>query len=68
MIKCKPNNQTTKPKMEDITMGEKEDAKKYRELKAKEKRYWTKQKLMLKKASAAGITVTEAEIDAEIKK
>lgn len=36
------------------------------ERKAKEKRYWVRQSLILKKAAAAGIKVTEAEIDAEI--
>jgi hypothetical protein len=36
--------------------------------KEKERRYWTKQKLILRKAAAAGITVSEAEIDAELKK
>ncbi len=45
-----------------------EAAKKYKELKMKERRYTVKQKLMLKKAVAAGIVVTEAEIDAELNK
>ena len=47
-------------------LSEKEAASKYMALKAKEKRYWVKQQLMLEKARAKGITVTEAEIDARI--
>lgn len=34
--------------------------------KAKERRYWAEQKLMLQKAKVAGITVTDEEIDAEL--
>jgi len=34
--------------------------------KAKERRNWTKQRLLIRKAKAAGIEVTDAEIDAEI--
>jgi len=34
--------------------------------KAKERRNWTKQRLLIRKAKAAGIEVTDAEIDAEL--
>ena len=37
------------------------------ERKAKERRYWAEQKIILRKAHAAGITVTPEEVDAEIK-
>lgn len=38
-------------------------AAKFDALKAKEKRYWVRQSITLKKAEAAGIKVTEKEID-----
>ena len=44
-----------------------EKAARYDAQKAKEKRYWVMQAIMLKKAQAAGIKVTEAEIDDYIK-
>lgn len=51
-----------------LTQAEKDEiAKKVIKQKAKEQRYWTKQKLILRKAAVAGIKVTEAEIDAELK-
>jgi len=36
------------------------------ERKAKERRYWAEQKLYITKAKAAGITVSEKEIDTEV--
>lgn len=48
-------------------MTEKEAAAKYMALKDKERRYWAKQQILLNKAKAQGITVTEAEIDAHLK-
>ena len=51
----------------EMTAKDLADLKKYRDLKLKEKRYWVKQQLMLEKAAAKGITVTDAEIDARIK-
>ena len=44
-----------------------QEAAAYRALKAKEKRYTAKQAIMLKKAIAASITVTEVEIDNYLK-
>ncbi len=39
-----------------------------RTAKDKATRYWKKQAILLRKAEAAGLTVTEAEIDAEIER
>lgn len=36
--------------------------------KEKERRSWTRQRLLIRKAKAAGIEVTDAEIDAELNK
>ena len=49
------------------TLSKEEKAVKYDAQKVKEKRYWIKQAIMLKKAQAAGIKVTEAEMDDYIK-
>ena len=49
------------------TLSKDEKVARYDAQKAKEKRYWVKQAIMLKKAQAAGIKVTEAEIDDYIK-
>ena len=49
------------------TLSKEEKAAKYDAQKVKERRYWVKQAIMLQKAQAAGIRVTEAEIDDYIK-
>lgn len=38
----------------------------YEETKARERRYAVRQQLLIKKAREAGLTVTDAEVDAEI--
>ena len=50
-----------------MTLTDKEKVARYDELKRKERRYWAKQVLMLRKATEAGIKVTDAEIDAYVK-
>jgi hypothetical protein len=40
----------------------------YKKAKEKEKRYWAKQALIMQKAKAKGITVTEVEVDAYLAK
>lgn len=51
-----------------IKMTQKEMEEYITKVKNREKRYQIKTKLMLQKAAAAGIKVTDAEIDAELKK
>jgi hypothetical protein len=50
-----------------MKMNEKELREYYEKVKNREHRYQVKTRLLLQKAVAAGITVTEAEIDAAIK-
>lgn len=61
------NNKTKKEDTKMKKLTNEEAARKYNELKMKERRYTIKQKLMIRKAVQAGITVTEAEVDAELK-
>lgn len=49
------------------TLSNEEIVKRYTELKRKEARYTAKAQLTLEKARKAGITVSEAEIDAYLK-
>ena len=49
------------------TLTDAEKVKRFDTARAKEKRYWVKQTLTLRKAVGAGIKVTEEEIDAYIK-
>lgn len=51
-----------------MSLTNEEKIARFDELKRKERRYTIKTKLMLKKALAAGIVVTEAEVDAELAK
>jgi hypothetical protein len=48
-------------------LSNEEIIKKYNETKVREKRYWVKNTLMLKKAAEAGIVVTNKEIDEYLK-
>ena len=50
----------------ELTAAEK--AKKFDARQAKERRYWIKQQMILKKAEEKGIKVSEAEVDEEYKK
>ncbi len=50
-----------------MALTEKEKAARFDAQKAKEKRYWVKQAILLKKAEGAGLKVSDAEIDAYIK-
>lgn len=57
-------------KLSELTTQE--AAERYFDMKKKEKKYWAKvnarNKLLLAKAAKAGVTVTDAEVDAEIKR
>jgi ribosomal protein S8 len=70
MLTNKQTNFNNKKKVR-IIMNEKEMKEvvdKYNKIKARERRQWTKTRIMIAKAKAAGITVSEAEIDEFIKK
>lgn len=65
----KSNGAFHKYKKEDVMkqLSNEEIVKRYTELKRKEARYTAKAQLTLEKARKAGITVSEAEIDAYLK-
>ena len=48
-------------------LTEAQEAEKYREWKAKEKRYGKAQQIAIRRAKAKGLWPTEAEVDQEIK-